>query len=506
MKQICICGLIGLFGVMLLASCYRDKGDYDYRDLNEISIELPEVVYVQQGEVLEVVPILKFSSGEESENLSFEWVVSIPEGATDTSDVVLSTERNFSERIDYASGNRYPFNFKVTDNDTKVTYRKEAVLEVRTHLAPGFFVVEKYADHGDVSFYNTELDSTFHNVFSNVNTDVALPANITDMYSIDFNGYSVQVSNDESFNVAAGNMSMVFGEDWGYVVDFRSLRVLSTIDEMFSTKPEVIRPQVLASVTSPNFLLMNDGKVHRMSQNKGQTLFGDPFVPADGSDDYDCAPFIGLGFRGQMGVLFFDELGHRFFSMATQADYLNFTSDSTAYVVDQDTVLYAAEIEESWNLLAMPQGGMMNTSYFMVFEDVAENRIYVATYSLTNRGFRGGDLELVDEQSCPRMGESPVYVAPYGRSQLYYADGNEIRLYDVEANVSETIYAFSEEENVTTMTFLPNSGTQVAVATYDGSEGAIYMFELNNTGLLKSTEPLAYASGFGKIIKLVYKK
>lgn len=506
MKRIFILGIIGLLGAVLLVSCYRDKGDYDYRDLNEISIELPDVVYVQQGEVLEVVPTLNFSAGKEEENLSFEWVVSIPEGASDTSDVVLSTERIFSERIDYASGNSYPFNFKITDNNTNVTYRKELILEVRSHLAPGFFVVERYANHGDVSFYNTELDSTFYNVFSNVNTDVMLPANITDMYSIDYNGYSVQVSDDESFNVAAGNISMIFGEDWGYVVDFRSLRVLSTVDEMFLTKPDVIRPQVLASVTSPNFLLMNDGKVHRMSQNKGQTLFGDAFVPYDGNSDYDCAPFIGLGFRGQMGVLFFDELEHRFFSMATQADYLNFTSDSTAYVVEQDTILYAAEIEESWELLAMPQGGMMNTSYFMVFEDVAEDGLYVATYSLTNKGFRGGGLEKVDEQYCPGMRESSVYVAPYGRSQLYYANGNEIRLYDVEANRSEVIYTFSGGENITAITFLPNSGSQMAVATYDGSKGAVYMFELENTGLLKSSTPTAYASDFGEIIKLVYKK
>lgn len=61
--------LIGMLGVLLLASCYRDKGNYSYRDLNEISIDLPDVVSVQQGMVLEVSPKLSFALEENEEKL-----------------------------------------------------------------------------------------------------------------------------------------------------------------------------------------------------------------------------------------------------------------------------------------------------------------------------------------------------------------------------------------------------------------------------------------------------
>ena len=106
--------LIGMLGVLLLASCYKDKGNYSYRDLNEISIDLPEIVSVQQGMVLEVSPKLSFALEENEENLSYEWVVSIPT-SSDSVNVVLSTDRDFAEQVDYASGNSYPFDFKVTD-------------------------------------------------------------------------------------------------------------------------------------------------------------------------------------------------------------------------------------------------------------------------------------------------------------------------------------------------------------------------------------------------------
>ena len=53
--------LIGILGILLFSSCYRDKGNYSYKDLNEISIDVPEVVSVQQGMVLEISPKFNFA-------------------------------------------------------------------------------------------------------------------------------------------------------------------------------------------------------------------------------------------------------------------------------------------------------------------------------------------------------------------------------------------------------------------------------------------------------------
>ena len=82
-----------------------------------------------------------------------------------------------------------------------------------------------------------------------------------------------RVLGDDKTKVAAGNLSMIFGEDWGYVIDYRSCRVLSGVEQMFSVRPDVIRPQFLAMDASPDFFLMNDGKIYRMYQKQGQTMF-----------------------------------------------------------------------------------------------------------------------------------------------------------------------------------------------------------------------------------------
>lgn len=493
--------LIGMLGVLLLASCYRDKGNYSYRDLNEISIDLPDVVSVQQGMVLEVSPKFSFALEEDEENLSYEWVVSIPT-SSDSVNVVLSTERNFAEQIDYASGNSYPFNFKVTDNNTGVTYRKGMKLEVRTNYQPGYFVVEQYDDHSDISFYNTSTDTVFHGIFSKVNPDVVLKPNVTDLFTVDFNGYS-----SPDGKVAAGNMTMIFGKDWGYVIDYRSCRVLADIEQMFATRPAVIRPQVLANYIEKNstFVLINDGKIYRMHQDQGQTLFGEPMVASDGLET-GCASFIGSGmyFRGQlMGILYFDEVNHRFYSRY-QATNVVFNDVKGAYVSEGDTLFNAAKVDKDWEMIGMPTGGAGNYYYNIVFRD-ADNA-YVIRYTMAGIGFSSGPFHVVSEEECPGMKDSPVFVSPYGRQQIYYVNGNEIRLYDADANTSRLLYAFPAGEEVVSIVLPTNDGLNLTAATYNGSKGSLYAFTLVNTGDLKDAEPKLLATDFGKIKKIVYKK
>ncbi len=494
-------GLAGVLCMLLGVSCYRDKGNYSYEDLNEITIDLPDQVAVQQGMLLEVEPKLLFALEENEENLSYEWVITVPTSA-DSVNVVLSTNRNFSERIDYSSGNIYPFSFKVTDNNTGVTYRKGLSLEVRTNYQPGYFVLEQDGEHSDISFYNTGINEVFHNVFSEVNPEIALKSKAIDLFSVDYEGFS-----SPDGKVAAGNMTMLFGEDWGYVIDYRSCRVISGIEQMFMTAPAVIRPQVLANniEQTSTFVLINDGKIYRMYQSEGQTVFGEPLLAPDGSETA-CASFIGSGvnLRGLMGVLYFDEGKHRFYSRY-QATNTTLNDVTGTYVEGSDTLFYANKVNEDWELIGMPQGGMMNTCYYMVFK--APDGIHTIKYDMAGGGFNRGPLHKVTEEDAPGMGDSPCFAAPpmSNREQVYYANGNEIRLYDVLANTSRAIHTFPEGEEVAFIVFTTNGGLSLTAATNNGSKGSIYTFELSHTGDVQAG-PELLATDFGKIKKLVYKK
>ena len=93
-----------------------------------------------------------------------------------------------------------------------------------------------------------------------------------------------------------------------------------------------------------------------------------------------------------------------------------------------------------------------------------------------------------------------------GRQQIYYANGNEIRLYDADANTSRLLYAFPSGEEVVSIVLPTNDGLSLTAATYNGSKGSLYAFTLVNTGDLKDAAPRLLATDFGKIKKIVYKK
>ncbi len=322
------------------------------------------------------------------------------------------------------------------------------------------------------------------------------------MFTVDFSGYS-----SPDGKVAAGNMTMIFGEDWGYVIDYRSCRVLTDIEQMFATRPAVIRPQVLANYIEKNstFVLINDGKVYRMHQDQGQTLFGEPMVTSDGLET-GCASFVGSGmyFRGQlMGILYFDEANHRFYSRY-QATNVVLQDVTGSYVSEGKTLFNAAKVDEDWEMIGMPTGGAGNYYYNIVFRD--EDNAYVIRYTMAGIGFSSGPFHVVSEEECPGMKDSPVFVSPYGRQQIYYANGNEIRLYDADANTSRLLYAFPVGEEVVSIVLPTNDGLNLTAATNNGSKGSLYAFTLVNTGDLKDAEPRLLATDFGKIKKIVYKK
>lgn len=96
-----------------LAGCYDDKGNYDYRDLTLLTVEIPEGKYTGvSGETIRIEPKLTFSDGSTDEStLLFDWSLN---GET------ISTERNLAFAVDRILLNAQ-CQLRVTDTRTGVT-------------------------------------------------------------------------------------------------------------------------------------------------------------------------------------------------------------------------------------------------------------------------------------------------------------------------------------------------------------------------------------------------
>lgn len=100
-----------LIAILLgVSGCYDDKGNYDYKNINEITVEFPYFYFEQVlGEKLVVEPKLSYSLGDSvGLNLAFEWKFA---------DKVVGNERRLEWVMDTAIQSNLVLRVKNLDND-----------------------------------------------------------------------------------------------------------------------------------------------------------------------------------------------------------------------------------------------------------------------------------------------------------------------------------------------------------------------------------------------------
>lgn len=105
--------VILFLSVCLLYSCYEDKGNYEYQQLNDVTISIPlETSEYSLGDVLKIEPTMSFATGKESGDLVYSWSLNRRE---------ISAERNLNWIVD-EEGKYMDLRLTVTDHRTGVSY------------------------------------------------------------------------------------------------------------------------------------------------------------------------------------------------------------------------------------------------------------------------------------------------------------------------------------------------------------------------------------------------
>ena len=123
----------------LFSACYEDKGNYDYRQMNDITIHIPlENNEYVMGDKLEITPNLEFAVGKESNELTYSWTFGGKE---------ISTERNLNWIVD-DPGQYKDLRLAVKDEITGVTYFGTALISVISPYASSAWVVLSAKEDG----------------------------------------------------------------------------------------------------------------------------------------------------------------------------------------------------------------------------------------------------------------------------------------------------------------------------------------------------------------------
>ncbi len=136
-----IFGLLFFITAIILASCYKDKGNYDYRDINQVVLKTDrDTMNVLLPDSLKVKLTIEQTMPDPA-GFSFEWVLYTTSG-TPLARRTLDTTQNLNARITELPGSYYLMLY-AKDRKTGVEYQKRLYVNVLTIYSEGWVVVEE---------------------------------------------------------------------------------------------------------------------------------------------------------------------------------------------------------------------------------------------------------------------------------------------------------------------------------------------------------------------------
>ncbi|WP_126246245.1 PKD-like family lipoprotein [Chitinophaga rhizosphaerae] len=466
--------------IVAVAGCYKDKGNYDYIDINQVAIasDSNNIVVVQQDTLR--IRIQLQQSMPDAAGLDYEWVL-YPDNSAPQTRRKLGTTKDLSAMISEKPGN-YVLDYFVTDRKTGVSFQKRFSISVESAFGEGWMILEENGGTTDLSLV-TRGKKIFRNIYSTSNKGEKLPAG-TSLVNI------IQYRGQEIYLLSPADMIQV---------DYIDFTKIMRFDQFFFAAPAP-KPEGHYLLGGSDKILYNNGQVYAVSTILPPPFtFGLPLIGASGSPYYmEPYPIYSVS----KGKIFYDRNSQRFYR-AGSYDIELFPFPGYNPAVDAfnmndigKKLLYAEHnVTDVHNVLFKNNN---NDSLFVYAIDAGLENPAIAKYDVTGvPGLLGADHY--------RMSKTLTY--------LYYSNGNKVYKLDILAQSSTLLYTFPAGTNVADIKMYyntsqyddPDNNRLLAVATNEGGHGKLYHFPIAVTGNFEGNTYRTVFDGFGKINGIAYK-
>lgn len=535
--------------VTMVSSCYKDLGNYDYSEINEIGVDTDATgtyFAVDRYDTLRISPTLTFTQGAiDDSQLSYKWEMYADDWAnTDEKAQLLSTEKNLCVQIRRAeSVTPYALVLTVTDNATGCSFTQKYQVSVQPSVLSGLMVLQDEDGRCRLDYLASTLaEPTF-----------AVPHHIKDVYASANNGESLQgtprsvgftLQNKSSYEPQDKRLYVCTDKEF-VMLDAATFSKKHSNYEMFMSAPQTISPEAVmrSTIYDNSTILVNDGRVHILNQSNAM-IFGYQFSRALkgnqslGNKDIKVAKYIYQAddFPSYTGfeAILYDVEGKRFVKVNSGSAI---EPELKAFEPQNEAALKHFDVNNiGKDILWMAKGNAGQC--FAVFTDGEKNQIYRCRFNVksTTEDEEGNTIPNPQVNNLA-MGVYELPESAEGRNAKYfdagryanyilYASDRNIYTYDFSARKATQINdPFTEDEVITgikiynveyyTSNITDLSGTILYVSTWNGKEGKIYEFALNRTtgrlnnrtdqaeGNLK--KPYNVFGGFSKVVDMCVK-
>ncbi|PSL49856.1 PKD family protein [Chitinophaga niastensis] len=454
---------------LLFTGCYKDKGNYQYHDINKITTGLTDsTITVFQFDTLHINTSV-LQTIPDAAGLSYEWVM-YPDNGVPLTRRTLDTTRNLNALISEGPG-AYVLNLFITDKKTGVTTTKKLSIRVVSALNEGWLVLEDGNTNADVSII-TPVDSVFHHIYSKANPKLPLPAGTHHVYVTNRRG----AQNIYFLSPLSGTQ-----------VDYSTFMAFASFKDWFFIAPAP-KPQIYMTFNGGEAMI-NDGKPYGLS-----VMVPPPYkfslAPVG---NYYMAPF---DMSSIFGPTLYDTISQRFLGQDPYSfDLIDFSNAQPGDAFNMNNV---------GKHLQYAEGGPRSDQTYCLFRNNKNDSLFI--YSFSNAGPYSTPTAVDTVSTAPGMSTAGIFRMSALLPHLYYASGNKLYLYDILAGKARLVYSFAAGTDVRCMKLLTSDYRTLAVATSESGEGKVYYFPIAATGDFQGNTYSKVFGGFGKINDIAYKK
>lgn len=293
------------------------------------------------------------------------------------------------------------------------------------------------------------------------------------------------------------NHSYIFTDTDGVRLSNEDLTQIEDFDGIFFSKPDSHKPMFYYGV-SYSEILVNNGDVHMMIGGYDNGLHYFPGPKAMQGDSYYAE--MAMEVLGG-GPFCFDSKGHRFLYCGLWSGEFMLTADANLSNINLDITHMAAGYP-------LQYGMGKAYAFFKDPADASKRSLMVIDATVNSNASKL--MADIDLSGCPEAAEMQNILTTNFSPMFYYSSTTNAYVCPISIDEatcvppSAPLWTCPSGETITDMQLL-NGNQILAIATWTGSEGKIYLFNTDLASGATDSTPLETFTGFGKIVDMQYK-
>lgn len=457
---------------VLLMACTKNKQDFTYAEMNEVSIETADSSFVVTQLDTLSVKVTLHESMPAGDEYTYEWAAYSSAAAEGTKPLLLSKEKDLKAEINLSPGG-YKLRYTVTSKKTGIASLMLYSLTVNGAFYEGWLVAGNKDGRAMLSFIRED------------NEVFLQPAE--DVNHVSYPGRALAVQAGINYYMGLINYFTDQGVFRFNANDF--LQNGSTPDFFPQGATFSGMPAYAVSKLSTDQFIVNNGGLY--------AGIGPTFYPAEVLKPYsdrfpgDYSLFPAVIPSAQLFTYFYDNKYRRFM----QVSYGD--REITVSPANESATFNPAMVGKK--MIAYDRGvaAYSEDEFYFVMED--SNGRYI--YSLS-----GASPQLAQKmENSPELMNATAFATSGVLKHLYYGAGNHIYLYDIAANAARLLYTFPDGCRIKDLKMDRTTSKRIVVGVTAGTAGEVYYFDLNNIGNIVGNTYANKFTGFGDIVQLTYR-